>query len=475
MNTRHPVILAIALLFACSSPPTAPSSPTRIELVSGGGQQGVAGYPLPEPVVVRVVDERGNPVSGVELAANITAPLARVQSDNWISDNEGRVTLRWRMGASHDGETIAISAKGSTPVDHLIISANGGSRPVRKIVGGLDRYCIITLDERLGCWQALEEESVFPRPPEQIPSITYRPVGELHRDIAMGAPGAFGGPVGCALGSDGSISCFDDEHGLASLTGIGGEDGFRRIYANHLEVSRFFCALKDDGEAWCWGGNSDGQLGDGTTDDAALPRRVDTGAQFTALALGDHYACGLDIEGAAWCWGSNAAGATGTGMFDGNSMVPTPVATQLRFTTLTSVAGVATCGVTHLGAWWCWGAGLFSGFDAPSAEPQQAILPQGTRLAAPDQIALISDPAGAAAWWGDLYPTLDLTIATEPRSVTIPFAVSRFAPGVKDRAVCTNAGGQGRWLCIDLLWLWYGNPSDESGSIGARPLVHGVP
>lgn len=145
---RHQCLatLPFALLLACSTPPTGPSSPSRIELVSGDNQEGVAGYLLPEPVVVRVVDERGNPVDGVELTATITAPLARVQSDNWISDDEGLVTLRWRRGASSDGEMITVSAKGGTSTDNLVVRARGGSRPVRKIAGGLDRYCIITLD-----------------------------------------------------------------------------------------------------------------------------------------------------------------------------------------------------------------------------------------------------------------------------------------------------------------------------------------
>jgi hypothetical protein len=43
------------------------SVPTTIEKAGGDQQNGVAGLPLPSPLVVRVTDEGGNPVSGVEV------------------------------------------------------------------------------------------------------------------------------------------------------------------------------------------------------------------------------------------------------------------------------------------------------------------------------------------------------------------------------------------------------------------------
>jgi hypothetical protein len=475
VNCRHLVGLATALLLACSSPPTAPSSPLRIELVSGGGQAGVAGYPLPEPVVVKLVDDRGNPVPGVELAATSTGLLAQVESDNWTTDDDGLVTLRWRMGASHDGETITLTTSGGSHAEQLVVSATGGSRQVRKIAGGLNRYCIITMDDRLGCWRGLALDP-FPSPLDEIPTVDFRPVTEKYLDVAVGSTGGIvsEGDIGCAVVVDGSISCFGAEGGLESMRTIGA-GGFRKIFANTTTSRRFFCALDEFGEAWCWGDNLRGQLGDGTTEDATTPRRVETEARFTELVLGDAHTCGLDGEGAAWCWGYNGNGATGVGTFEENSLTPVQVATPQRFVSLAVLGGEATCGLNAGGQWWCWGNRFYLAEEGVAAEPGLAANLTSSRLAAPNQVTLVSDASGQAHWWGDLYPTIDLVVVTSPRPATLPFQVNRFAQAVKDRAVCGDTDGQGRWLCADLLWLWYGNPDDDSGSIGARPLVHGVP
>ncbi len=474
MNCRPAIVLVTALFSSCSSPPTGPTLASRIELVSGGGQQGVAGYLLPEPVTLKVVDERGNPVRGVELAATSSAPLATVESDDWTTDDQGLVTLRWRMGASYDGETIAITSRDGT-LERFTVTALGGTRRVRKIAGGLAVYCAITLEERLGCWRPLPVEHSFHVAPGQPPTIDYRPDSERYLDVAIGAPGHREGISGCAIRSDGSVSCFAEGSWVNSLAGIGGEAGFTQIFANHSEASRFYCALKPDGEAWCWGDNSNHQLGTGTPGDAELPGRVDTQTRFTTLALGDHHGCGLDSGGGAWCWGHNGSGATGIGTHEGDALTPTPVVTPLKFLSLRILAGSQTCGLTSQGEWWCWGTGFHSGAHETETEPVRSMIPVGALLATPDQVALVSDPAGNASWWGDLYPTLDLVVATTPRAVTVPFQVPQFAPAVKDQAACADVDGQGSWLCIDLLWLWYGDPDDESGSLGAKPLVHGVP
>ena len=49
------------------------------------------------------------------------------------------------------------------------------------------------------------------------------------------------------------------------------------------------CAIKNDGTAWCWGGNEAGQLGDETTDDSLVPVQV--------TALSDELARRLGLEG----------------------------------------------------------------------------------------------------------------------------------------------------------------------------------
>jgi len=65
-----------------------------------------------------------------------------------------------------------------------------------------------------------------------------------------------------------------------------------------------------NGDVWCWGGNSLGQLGLGTTADQATPQKVSVlPGVFKEVAAGQQHTCALTVEGAVWCWGNNVHGA----------------------------------------------------------------------------------------------------------------------------------------------------------------------
>ena len=65
---------------------------------------------------------------------------------------------------------------------------------------------------------------------------------------------------------------------------------------------------------WCWGVNSSGQLGDGTTTDSPVPVQVSGHATdwATVTAGGDH-TCAEKTGGTVWCWGDNGNGELGDG------------------------------------------------------------------------------------------------------------------------------------------------------------------
>ena len=71
------------------------------------------------------------------------------------------------------------------------------------------------------------------------------------------------------------------------------------------------CALTGIGDAYCWGENERGQVGDGTTADRLAPTAVVGGLIFTSIDAGFRHTCGRDNTGALYCWGSNGAGQLG--------------------------------------------------------------------------------------------------------------------------------------------------------------------
>ncbi len=70
-------------------------------------------------------------------------------------------------------------------------------------------------------------------------------------------------------------------------------------------------ALKTDGTVWAWGGNSFGELGDGTTQGRATPVRVGTLTGVTAIACGQDHGLALKSDGTVWAWGRNKWGELG--------------------------------------------------------------------------------------------------------------------------------------------------------------------
>ena len=73
-------------------------------------------------------------------------------------------------------------------------------------------------------------------------------------------------------------------------------------------------ALRSDGTVWSWGGNWEGQLGDGTTEDGS-PKPIPGLTGIVAVAAGREHSLALDSFGTVWAWGANTHGQLMTGTF----------------------------------------------------------------------------------------------------------------------------------------------------------------
>lgn len=113
------------------------------------------------------------------------------------------------------------------------------------------------------------------------------------------------------------------------------------------------CGVAPDGAAYCWGDNSSGQLGDGTTTASTTPVLVSGGLNFASIHAGYLHTCGLTTGGSAYCWGDNFFGELGDGTTT-NRSTPVPVSGELTFESI-HASYFHVCGVTADGSAYCWG------------------------------------------------------------------------------------------------------------------------
>jgi alpha-tubulin suppressor-like RCC1 family protein len=125
----------------------------------------------------------------------------------------------------------------------------------------------------------------------------------------------------CAVLADGTVRCWG-ENTFGQL-GDGTTDNTRPLpvpvsglstAAVGLAAGRdHTCAVLADGSGRCWGGNAFGQIGDGTTTGRVLPMAVNGLTNAVAIAAGGDHTCARLADGSVRCWGSNISGQLGDG------------------------------------------------------------------------------------------------------------------------------------------------------------------
>jgi alpha-tubulin suppressor-like RCC1 family protein len=151
------------------------------------------------------------------------------------------------------------------------------------------------------------------------------------------------------------------------------------------------CGLTAGGDAYCWGLNSNGQLGSGDTVQSSVPKQVAAGGvHFSAISAGGWHTCALAVDGLTYCWGANGRGQLGVGDFNAR-FTPMPVAVVGR-SLATVRAGVPwTAALREDGSLYVFGYGSAVPFTLPARF--SSVSPGETHMCA---VAL-----GQAYCWGD--------------------------------------------------------------------------
>jgi serine/threonine protein kinase/alpha-tubulin suppressor-like RCC1 family protein len=236
----------------------------------------------------------------------------------------------------------------------------------RAVAAGSDFTCALGLDGLVTCWGSNYRGQLG------VPSV---PVGSQVAALSGGfrfVAITSGGYHACGLAANGSVQCWgwneSGQLGTRSQSEQCGPTQQTRTACIRMPVPiasqlRFAavsaggahtCGIASDGQAFCWGSNRAGQLGNGTTEDSPVPVSVAGGHLFITISAGAESTCALTRAGEVWCWGSNALGQAGG---SSGTMSATPIRVALANPAVSIGSGARhVCAVVRAGAVRCWGS-----------------------------------------------------------------------------------------------------------------------
>jgi len=335
-------------------------------------------------------------VSGYYLATISAATVSAGNSHSCAVSTAGGVKC-WGLSTLSDGSTT----NSAVPVD--VVGLGSG---VKAVSAGLGYTCAVTLAGAVKCWG----DNTYGQLGNGTTTSSAVPVGVVGLGSGVVAVSA-GEFHSCAVTSAGAVKCWGHnafgEVGDGTTTDSAVPVGVVGLGSGVVAVSAgefHSCAVTLAGAVKCWGFNAVGELGDGTTAQSVAPVGVvGLGSGVVAVSAGGFHSCAVTSGGSVRCWGRNPNGELGDGTTI-DSAVPVGVVGLGSGVVAVSASRSDSCAVTSLGAVKCWGYGdLGAGASTQSAVPVGVVgLGSGAvAVSAGGHHSCVRTSAGAVRCWGD--------------------------------------------------------------------------
>jgi alpha-tubulin suppressor-like RCC1 family protein len=336
-------------------------------------------------------------------------------------------------GSSGSSGTGGMDCSGKVPCNPTFLGP---------IAAGGEHACAVTATGALKCWGSSSQGQLGNG--AQTYSNGAVPVEGLSAGVVAIAAGSL---HTCATTLEGAVTCwgsnFWGQLGVGSTTkslvpeGVSGLSGTRALTAGDFHT----CAVTDAGGIACWGWNNDGQLGSPAGSQSLVPLAVKSlSSGVVALTAGLDYSCALTAAGGVKCWGGNSLGELGNGTTTA-SAVPVDVTGSTSGVVALAGGSQHTCALTAAGTVKCWGSNSWSQLGSSGAAQslvplEVAGLPSGVvALAAGAAHTCALTPSGDVLCWGwNAWGQLGNGSTT---GSAVPTAVT----GLSGQAISLAAGG----------------------------------
>lgn len=260
--------------------------------------------------------------------------------------------------------------------------------------GGWDQTCGVGSDQRAYCWGLNGSGQLGDGTTDDtnVPVMVVPGANTANEWLSVSAGSNYSS---CGVGTDAQAYCWglngtDGQLGDGTTSNsdepvavVGGPASWRSVRVGNTHA----CGVGTNDDAYCWGYNGSGQLGDGTTATSLFAVEVAGGpAQWGEVSAGADHTCGIGTDARAYCWGNNDTGELGDGTTD-DTVVPVQVldGENASGTWESLVAGYdATCGIGGDGHAYCWGSDvsgqLGNGGAGDEVTPVRVDLPVGVSV-----------------------------------------------------------------------------------------------
>ncbi|HXW39021.1 MAG TPA: MBG domain-containing protein, partial [Acidimicrobiales bacterium] len=382
---------------------------------------------------------------------------------------------------------LVLAAAGTAAAPTLVPRAASRLPPTVGLAGGAELPSAVTYGWGSDDWGQLGVDTSgegTPTPVDQ-PAPVDVAAGTQYTSMAAGGAHTLGltttGQVE-AWGSnrqgqlgDGST---DDADVPVSVAAPGGT-----VFSAVAAGSSHSLALTTTGQVLAWGSDVFGQLGDGSTDDSDVPEPVSAppGVTFVAIAAGGDHSLALSSAGDVYAWGANFAGQLGDGTTTSSDVpVQADTATGTDFVAIAAGTSfsLALTATGQVESWGFNGSGeLGDGSDTSSTTPTAVSVPSGVTvraIAAGADHALALSSMGAVYDWGsDVFGQLATALVdSAPVDSPIPVQPLGLPPLATFVAVAGGLDSSYALTSTGVVWTWGGDPDGQLGS--GPPGVNGV-